>query len=99
MENIDFAKVIEACPIKLYCNGFIIGVGTADVTVVLNLNGRNIGALNLSYTSAKTLSENLAKGISDFERKTGQKIMTAPFIEGKIKSSAPKLKAKSDAAN
>jgi hypothetical protein len=99
MENIDFAKVIEACPIKLYCNGFIIGVGSADVTVVLNLNGKNIGALNLSYTSAKTLSESLGKGILDFERKTGQKIMTAPFIEGKITSNRPKTKATPDASH
>jgi hypothetical protein len=84
MDNIDIQQVIESCPIKLYCNGFITAVGASDVTLILNLSGKNISALNMSYTTAKSLAETLTNAIQQFEDTIGQKIMTNKFIGDKL---------------
>ncbi len=76
-------EVSESLPAHLvplqavYCNGFEIGMGTSDVFVVLAQNGRRLLLLNLSYTSAKSLSEAIGTLIKKLEEKSGRKIMSS----------------------
>lgn len=76
----DFAAIAQSVELSLYVNGLQIGLGTADVTTVLQLNGKSIGVLNMSFTTAKTLSVMLAQAISQLEATTGQEIMTTQRI-------------------
>lgn len=64
----------------LYFNGFTVAIGTGDVVIALQLNGKPIQVLNTSYTVAKTLAEGLSKIIGELEQKTGSTIMTIQTI-------------------
>jgi hypothetical protein len=66
---------------KLYANTFAIVMGTADVTIVLEQNGRPIALLNLSFTSSKTLASKLGGVISKLEENSGREIMTTDDIQ------------------
>lgn len=48
--------------------------------IVLKNNNQPIALLNLSYTVAKTLYQNLAVTINNLEKKTGNTIMTTDQI-------------------
>ena len=67
------------CP-TIYFNGFSIGLGTGDVVIALQLNGKTSFVLNASYTVAKTFSESLTKVIEELEQKTTQNIMTVQKV-------------------
>ncbi len=69
---------------KIYANGFVFGMSTSDVFVVLQLGGVPIAVLNLSYTLAKTLATILTNTLNDLEQKTGQTVLTTKDIEEKI---------------
>ena len=76
-----------------YFNGFSMMVGTGDVVIALQLNGRPTLVLNTSYTVAKTLAESLAGAIDQLERKTKTTIMTtrdvADAITTEVDQSSP----------
>ena len=76
LENNPFP---EECP-TIYFNGFAIGLGTGDIVISLQLNGKSSHVLNASYTVAKTLAERLTKAIGELEQKTGNTIMTVQNI-------------------
>lgn len=84
----DFATVVQAVDTHLYSNAFQIGIGVADITVLLSLNGKPNGVLNLSFTTAKTLSVMLAQSIASIEATTGQEIMTTQRIEEALKANS-----------
>ena len=67
-----------------------LGMTNADVYVVLQIFGRPISIVNLSYTLAKTLSEQLNQMVSDWELKTGQKLATTQRIEQAFGKNKPK---------
>jgi hypothetical protein len=77
----DFAAIVESDIPSYYFNGFQNGAGVADVTSVLQLNGKPICVLNMSFTTAKTLSVMLGQIITSIEADTGQEIMTTQRIE------------------
>jgi len=66
---------------KLYANGFTLGLTNADTHIVLQLFGRPVAVLSLSYTLAKTLSEKLEKLVTEWEAKTGQQLATTDTID------------------
>jgi len=68
----------------IYFNAFIVFLGQADVGIVLQANGKETCVLNMSYTTAKTLVEQLGNTIRNFEEKTGNPIMTSDFITKKM---------------
>jgi hypothetical protein len=70
---------------KIYANGFISARTNSDVFVVLQLNGQPISVLNLSYSSAKTLAQDLQKAIQDLENEMGRQILTIHEINEKTK--------------
>ena len=71
---------LQGPTLKLYANGFIIAQTASDVVAVLLCNGVTVGVINLSHVSAKTLSEELTKAVTDFEKASGQKIRTVAEI-------------------
>lgn len=68
-------EIPESCQ-AVYFNGFSMAIGTGDVLIALQLNGKPNLVLNTSYTMAKTLAESLIDGIKDLEGKTNTTIMT-----------------------
>lgn len=54
--------------------------GTADVTIILQLNQQPVAAVNCSFTIAKTLAQILSDGISKLENVTSREIMTVGDI-------------------
>lgn len=61
---------------KIYTNGFLSGHSRSDVYVILERNGHQVAVVNMSFTTAKSLQESLAKTISSLELKTDHVIMT-----------------------
>ena len=78
-------RALDGAIPKLYANGFVTTMGTGDVMVILEHNGRPTGVLNLSYTVAKTLSISLGQTIAKLEEATSHQIMTTQLIEQKLK--------------
>ena len=64
----------------LYANGFGIGIGNADVSIVLQNNGKNVLLLNLSYTVAKSLSQKIAEVVQLLEKASGRTVMTSDEV-------------------
>ncbi len=60
---------------------FGIGLGNCDVSLILHNNGKPLFLMNLSYTAAKTLAQELAKTIEHLEKASGRPIMTAMETE------------------
>jgi hypothetical protein len=78
--------------LNLYANGFICSNSNADVIIILKNNDKTISVINLSYTTAKTLSEKLGYVIREFEKTTGMSIMTINVIDDKLKEAAKNVK-------
>ena len=73
--------------VNLYGNGFVCLNSNADMIIIMQKNQRPIAVINLSYTTAKTLSEKLGQMVRDFEKTTGNTIMTIGVINEKLKGS------------
>jgi len=68
---------------KIYVNGFVTGQTPADVFVILQLNGIPSAVMNMSFTSAKSLAEDLGNLIKAIEASTNHNIMTIKEVRGK----------------
>lgn len=64
----------------IYFNGFSIWMGNADISLTLQLSGRDILSLNTSYTVAKTLHQKLAEMVGILERQSGHPIMSTDDV-------------------
>lgn len=73
------ALLDESIP-HFYFNGFINGLGTGDISIVLQRSGGNVAVLNTSYTVAKTLALKLGELVAALEEATGNSIMTVEDI-------------------
>ena len=76
----------------LYANGFQLGLTNADVNLVLKLNNRPVGVLNLSYTLSKTLHEKIGGLISRFEKASGRKMLVTEDVDAAFAGLAAKKK-------
>ena len=65
----------------IYAHGFTLGLTNADMNIVLHLFGRPIAVVNISYTLAKTLAIKLTELVAEWERKTGQTLVTTDKID------------------
>lgn len=63
-----------------YFNGFQLNLSNADIGVLLMLNNQPTAALNMSYTTAKTLAEGLNEIVATLEKVTGRDIMTTKQV-------------------
>ena len=80
VNEINAAVSDENLP-KLYGNSFSLAMGTGDITILLKNGSKPTAIINLSYTTAKTLSVKLNDTICYLESKSGNKIMTTDDIE------------------
>ena len=69
-----------------YFNGFAINLSNADIGLVLLLNNHPVDAVNMSFSTAKTLAVKLGTMISDLEKATGHEIMDVDFLGKAIQS-------------
>lgn len=77
-----FQGAVERTDIPhLYANGFMSGLGNADIVVLLQRNNVPVAVLNMSYTLAKSLSVKIGELIQGFESKTKHDIMTTTLID------------------
>lgn len=82
--QIQHALASQTVP-KIYANGFTCARSNSDILVVLSLNGQPAGLLNLSFTGAKSLANDLRKTVADIERITSHTIMTINEVDAKNK--------------
>lgn len=61
---------------QIYFNGFSVGASLSDVGMMLMLNGDVVANVSMSFTTAKTLSQELVQTMGEFERRTKHSIMT-----------------------
>jgi hypothetical protein len=77
----EFAELANQDLPTFYFNSFQNAGGTADITTILQRNGKAVCVLNMSFTTAKTFSVLLGQIIASIEADTGQDIMTTQRIE------------------
>ena len=61
---------------QIYANGFVVSMSPTDAIIVLQKNNKPVISINLSHTIAKTLAQQLAGIIGNFEKETDIKIAT-----------------------
>jgi hypothetical protein len=79
MSDIDSQEPLDNIP-SVYFNGFQLGLSNADVACMLMQNGLPVVSLNMSYTTAKTLSVALNDMVQTLEKVTKRKIMTVAEV-------------------
>jgi len=85
MQKIMQEAIASEQVVNIYGNGFICLNTNADMLIIMQKNQKPVAVINLSYTTAKTLSEKLGQMVRDFEKKTGNTIMTIDVIDEKLK--------------
>src|SRR3989304_5205592 len=70
---------------QFYANGFTIGMTNADTFLVLQMFGKPVAVVSLSYTLAKTLAQRLNGLVSYWEKKTGKEIQTTDNLDQAFK--------------
>lgn len=89
-------KVLERSDVpKFYVNGFVSGHSNADMILLLMQNGTPLNLLNMSFTTAKSLYQNLGDLISKFEAITNHTVMTMNDVANLISESNTKTTDKS----
>lgn len=81
-------RAIQANVPEIYFNGFLNALGTADVTVALERNGRPVAVLNMSFTVAKSLAAGLAQLVTAWEEAAGREIMTTHDLDVRLSKNA-----------
>lgn len=71
----DVVKLLKSSELtRIYFNEFALGVSKNDVFILARRNGKDEAVLNLSHTTAKSLTLSLTEALNDFEEQTHQKI-------------------------
>jgi pyruvate/oxaloacetate carboxyltransferase len=61
---------------RFYANGIAVASTASDIAIVFTMNGAPSSILNLSFGTAKSLTEELTRTLADLEKATGQEIKT-----------------------
>jgi len=61
---------------KFYFNGYTIAMSPSDILIVLLFNNQPVATLNTSSIIAKTLMKSIEGLITDYEKRTGQRVLT-----------------------
>ena len=76
-----------AAPIpRFYMNGFVFGQSFSDIALVMQLNGMPSAVVNMSFTTAKSLAQDLNALITNFEQATSHQIMSMGDVQSKTAS-------------
>ena len=75
-ENVPAPKQVRLQPIDYYYfNGFELSMSFSDMGMLLMCDVQPQSKLGMSFTTAKTLAENLSKMVQDFEAATEHNVM------------------------
>lgn len=69
----------------VYFNGVEIGLSLSDISVTAMMDGQRQCRLHMSFTTAKTLAQDLSNAIAEFERLTNHSIMTMSEVQQGLK--------------
>jgi hypothetical protein len=84
-QGLDISTVLNNPQIqKLYVNRTVVGNTISDMFVIAQSTGTQPTVVQMSFTTAKTLAVDLLGMISDFEGKTGQKVLTMKELQEKM---------------
>ena len=70
---------------RFYGNAFAIAQTSADMSVIVLANGAAAGILSMSYSSAKSLVDEMDKAIRNFETAIGSPVLTNQELDAKMK--------------
>ena len=79
---------------RLYTNGIAVAQTASDVSLVLLTNENPTGVLSLSYTTAKTVVDELSKAIKNFEAGTDYKVKSIEELDKGLRTVMEKSDAK-----
>lgn len=66
--------LIRAPVTKLYANGIGINSTSNDITLVFLEHGAPSGIVSMSYTTAKSVMDEISNAIKQYENNTGEKV-------------------------
>jgi hypothetical protein len=69
---------------KLYFNGCVVTISTADCAIVLQFQNQPVALLSTSLVIAKSLAGQLSGLIQQYEEKTGQVVLTVDEIQARM---------------
>ena len=87
--ELDAEKIVASAAElpNFYTNGFNNVMSSSDVMVVYHLNGKPTFSVNMSFTTAKTLSIMLGQLVAQLETFSGHEIMTTMDVAGAANAS------------
>jgi hypothetical protein len=88
-EKLDKDSDSQPIP-KLYINGFGVGISYSDIYIMAQTAGEPTAFIMLSFTTAKTLAQELGKVVAEFEEKTNQDLLTMADIQKALDTDAEK---------
>lgn len=84
-QGMDIATILNNPQIqKLYVNRTIVGNTISDMFIIAQSTGTPPTIVQMSFITAKTLAEDILRMTSEFEDKTGQKILSMKDIQEKM---------------
>jgi hypothetical protein len=85
-DGIDISDILADPDVpKLYMNGFVVGKSLSDMFIIAQTASKPLAMIQMSFTTAKTLAEDLSNLIQEFENQTGQKLLSMRDIQQKQK--------------
>jgi hypothetical protein len=74
---------------NIYFNGFALGLSPADASLLVTLDAQPQVRLSMSFTTAKTLSENLRQLVEKLEAATNHTIMKTDEVDAGLRKIEP----------
>jgi hypothetical protein len=72
----------QSAPIDfIYFNGFNLSASLSDMGLLLMVDGQPQVRLSLSFTTAKTLAQELTRAVDFFEKATGTNLLTMTDVQ------------------
>ena len=69
---------------QLYANGFVTGVGYSDAYLIVQTNGKPVAAINMSFSTLKTLALYITSIVDTVEKQLGQELLTNQQIWDRV---------------
>jgi len=84
-QGMDISAILNNPQVqKLYVNRTVVGNTISDMFIITQSTGTQPTLVQMSFTTAKTLAEDLLRMISEFEDKTGQKVLSMKDIQERM---------------
>ena len=84
-QGMDISTILNNPQVqKLYVNRTVVGNTISDMFIITQSTGTQPTLVQMSFTTAKTLADDLLRMISEFEDKTGQKVLSMKDIQERM---------------